>query len=72
MACSPEILRRVPLFVLLDDDGTAVLAGQVEGKNFAVNRRAASDIQGLLRKLNLVGEQIGDLEDLLRGKLQHW
>ena len=35
MACSPEILKRVPLFALLDDDETAVLAGQVELKNFA-------------------------------------
>jgi CRP/FNR family transcriptional regulator, cyclic AMP receptor protein len=39
--------------------------------DFDVNRRAASDIQGLSRKLNLLGEQVGDLEDLLRGKLQH-
>src|SRR5438094_5185659 len=39
--------------------------------DYDVNRRAASDIQGLSRKLNLLGEQIGDLEDLLRGKLQH-
>ena len=36
--------------------------------DFDVNKRAASDIQGLSRKLNLLGEQIGDLEDLLRGK----
>jgi hypothetical protein len=33
-----------------------------------VNRRAAADIQGLARKLNLQGEQISDLEDLIRGK----
>jgi CRP/FNR family cyclic AMP-dependent transcriptional regulator len=39
--------------------------------DFDVNRRAASDIQGLSRKLNLLGEKIGDLEDLLRGNLQH-
>jgi hypothetical protein len=25
MACKPEILKRVPLFALLDDDETAVL-----------------------------------------------
>lgn len=35
--------------------------------DFDVNRRAASDIQGLARKLNLLGEKIGDVEDLLRG-----
>jgi len=36
--------------------------------DFEVNRRAASDIQGLARKLNLLGEKIVDVEDLLRGK----
>jgi len=36
--------------------------------DFDVNRRAASDIQGLARKLNLLGEKIGDIEDLLRQK----
>jgi uncharacterized membrane protein len=36
--------------------------------DYDVNRRAASDIQGLSRKLNLLGEKIGDLEDLLRRK----
>jgi CRP/FNR family transcriptional regulator, cyclic AMP receptor protein len=39
MACSPEILKRVPLFVLLDDDETAVLAGQVELKTFLPRQR---------------------------------
>jgi CRP/FNR family transcriptional regulator, cyclic AMP receptor protein len=37
--------------------------------DFDVNRRAATDIQGLARKLNLLGEKIGDVEDLLRGKV---
>ncbi len=36
--------------------------------DFAVNRRAEAEIQGLARKLNLLGEQMGDIEDLLRGK----
>ena len=39
MACNPEILRQVPLFALLDDDETAVLAGQVEVKTFAPRQR---------------------------------
>ena len=34
--------------------------------DYEVNRRAAADIQGLARKLNLLGEQIGDVGDLLR------
>jgi len=37
--------------------------------DFEVNRRAESEIQGLARKLNLLGEKIGDVEDLLRQKL---
>lgn len=36
--------------------------------DYDVNRRAAADIQGLSRKLNLLGEKIGDIEDLLRKK----
>src|SRR5947207_11488630 len=39
MACQPSILRQVPLFALLDDEETAVLAGQVEVKNFAPRQR---------------------------------
>jgi CRP/FNR family transcriptional regulator, cyclic AMP receptor protein len=38
--------------------------------DYDVNRRAASDIQGLARKLNLLGEKVGDIEDLLRAKLK--
>jgi len=37
--------------------------------DYDVNRRAESEIQGLARKLNLLGDKIGDVEDLLRGKL---
>jgi len=37
--------------------------------DFDVNRRAESEIQGLARKLNALGEQIGDLEELIRGKI---
>jgi CRP/FNR family cyclic AMP-dependent transcriptional regulator len=34
--------------------------------DFDVNRRAESEIQGLSRKLNLLGEKIDDIEELLR------
>src|SRR6266446_5537288 len=37
--------------------------------DFDVNRRAESEIQGLARKLNLLGDQIADVEDLLRQRL---
>jgi CRP/FNR family cyclic AMP-dependent transcriptional regulator len=39
MACNPEVLRHVPLFALLDDEETAVLAGQVEVKQFGARQR---------------------------------
>src|SRR6266849_6436154 len=39
MACNPSILRQVPLFALLDDEETAVLASQVEVKTFAPRQR---------------------------------
>jgi CRP/FNR family cyclic AMP-dependent transcriptional regulator len=39
MACDPEALRHVPLFALLDEEETAVLAGQVELKRFAARQR---------------------------------
>jgi len=34
--------------------------------DYNVNRRAESEIQGLAHKLNLLGDKIGDVEDLLR------
>jgi uncharacterized membrane protein len=34
--------------------------------DFNVNVRAESEIQGLARKLNILGDKIGDIEDLLR------
>ena len=39
MPCDQSILRQVPLFALLDDDETAVLAKEVEVKQFAARQR---------------------------------
>jgi len=39
MTCKPEVLKSVPLFSLLDDDETAVLAAQVDVKAFAPRER---------------------------------
>lgn len=39
MTCKPEILRSIPLFSLLDDDETAILASQVEVKTFSPRER---------------------------------
>jgi len=37
--------------------------------DFDVNRRSETEIQGLARKLNHLGDHIDDLEDLIRGKI---
>jgi uncharacterized membrane protein len=37
--------------------------------DFDVNRRAEAEIQDLSKKLNLLDEKIGDIEELLRPKL---
>jgi CRP/FNR family transcriptional regulator, cyclic AMP receptor protein len=37
--CDPEALKHVPLFALLDEEETAVLAGQVELRKFAPRER---------------------------------
>jgi CRP/FNR family transcriptional regulator, cyclic AMP receptor protein len=39
MACNPEVLKHVPLFALLDEEETAVLAGQVRLRTFAPRQR---------------------------------
>jgi uncharacterized membrane protein len=39
MPCDPEILKTVPLFALLDEEERAVLASQVELKNFVPRQR---------------------------------
>jgi CRP/FNR family transcriptional regulator, cyclic AMP receptor protein len=39
MNCKPELLKSVPLFALLDDEETAVLAAQVELKTYTPRQR---------------------------------
>src|SRR5579862_1940391 len=39
MPCDPQVLKKVSLFALLDDDEAAVLAGQVELRTFAARQR---------------------------------
>ncbi len=38
--------------------------------DYDVNRRAEAEIQGLAHKINLIGDKIGDVEDLLRNRVQ--
>ena len=39
MSCDPKVLKQVPLFALLDDEETGVLAGKVELKTYAPRQR---------------------------------
>jgi CRP/FNR family cyclic AMP-dependent transcriptional regulator len=39
MSCTPQELRHIPLFALLDDDEISVLASQVEIREFAARQR---------------------------------
>ena len=59
MSCNPELLKGVPLFSLLDDDETAVLAGQVELKTFAPRER-----------IYKAGDNIGTAYVLLSGEVR--
>jgi CRP/FNR family cyclic AMP-dependent transcriptional regulator len=59
MACSPQELRHVPLFALLDDEELAVLAAQVELKRFAPRQR-----------IYKLGELGGNAYVMMSGKVQ--
>jgi uncharacterized membrane protein len=38
--------------------------------DYQVNRRAETEIQGLAHKINLIGDKIGDVEDLVRNRIE--
>lgn len=59
MACTPEVLKNVPLFALLDEEETAVLAGQVEIKAFAP-----------LHRIYKMGEPGGRAYVMVSGKVE--
>src|SRR2546428_788458 len=59
MACNPEALKHVPLFALLDEEETAVLAGQVELKKFAPRQR-----------IYKMGDASGQASVMVSGKLR--
>lgn len=59
MPCDPSVLRNVPLFALLDDDETAVLAGQVEVRKFSLRQR-----------IYKIGDPAGQAYVLVSGRVQ--
>jgi CRP/FNR family cyclic AMP-dependent transcriptional regulator len=61
MSCNPEVLRSVPLFALLDDDETAVLAAQVEVRHFSARERIYKS-----------GDAGGQAYVMISGKVRVW
>jgi len=59
MSCSPDVLRKVPLFALLDDDELAVLAEQTQVKSFAPRER-----------IYKMGDQPGPAYVMVSGKVR--
>jgi CRP/FNR family cyclic AMP-dependent transcriptional regulator len=64
-----SLLAAIQAPVIMMSQNRQDMKDRVRGElDYAVNRRAEAEIQGLARKLNLLGDQVGDIEDLLRGK----
>ena len=59
MTCKPEVLKSVPLFALLDDDETAVLAAQVELRTIEPRHR-----------IHKMGEPTGPAYVMVSGKVR--
>jgi CRP/FNR family transcriptional regulator, cyclic AMP receptor protein len=63
-----SMLAAIQAPVILMSQNRQDMKDRVRGElDFAVNRRAEAEIQGLARKMNLLGDQLGDVEELLRG-----
>jgi len=39
--------------------------------DYEVNRRAEAEIQSLAHNINLIGDKVGDVEDLLRNRIKN-
>src|SRR5713101_5437511 len=64
-----SLLAAIQAPIIMMSQNRQDMKDRVRGElDYAVNRRAESEIQGLARKLNVLGEKMGDLEDLLRAK----
>ena len=59
MPCTPEVLKNVPIFALLDEDELAVLASQVELKTFEPRQR-----------IYRIGDPTGQAYILISGSVQ--
>jgi CRP/FNR family cyclic AMP-dependent transcriptional regulator len=65
-----SMLAAIQAPVIMMSQNRQDMKDRVRGElDYDVNRRSESEIQGLARKLNLLGDKMGDLEDLLRQRL---
>jgi len=67
-----SLLAAIQAPVIMMSQNRQDMKDRVRGElDYAVNRRSEAEIQGLARKLNLLGEKMCDIEDLLRGKAEN-
>ena len=67
--CILSLLAAIQAPVIMMSQNRQDMKDRVRGElDYAVNRRSETEIQGLARKLNLLGDKMGDIEELLRGK----
>jgi len=65
-----SMLAAIQAPVIMMSQNRQDMKDRVRGElDYAVNRRAESEIQGLSRKLNLLDDKLGDIDDLLRERL---
>jgi CRP/FNR family cyclic AMP-dependent transcriptional regulator len=62
-----SLLAAIQAPIIMMSQNRQDMKDRVRGElDYSVNRRAESEIQALSRKLNLLGEQMGDMEGMLR------
>jgi uncharacterized membrane protein len=65
-----SMLAAIQAPVIMMSQNRQDMKDRVRGEmDYAVNRRAESEIQGLSRKLNLLEDKLGDIDELLRERL---
>src|SRR5271155_4665341 len=65
-----SMLAAIQAPVIMMSQNRQDMKDRVRGElDYAVNRRAESEIQGLSRKLNLLDDKLGDIDDRLRERL---
>src|SRR5579885_2902452 len=68
-----SMLAAVQAPVIMMSQNRQDAKGRLGGEfDYEVNRRAEAEIRGLARKLNLLGDKVEDIEELLRERASRW